>query len=153
MNIDSPVQYQFMDWGWYMGEYIHTDYFAGFLNLFSMKSETSEIEPEKVRQTFITNLTIDGSGKRTKANMSIWNGPIHPWNVDYLTIDENMKPHGYCVFNLPIEYFNSTGRHEFLNWSLKTISGKFIHGKLDGIGKSNYCFKIPSPDGACLQVS
>ena len=120
-----------------MGQYLYTDPSAGFINLFSTKPENSRIEPEKIRQDFITDLTIDGT-KSPQAHMSIWNGPIHPWNADYLTIDENMKPHGECVFNLVFEHYNSTGRHEFLNWSLKTISGKFIHGKLDGIGKSNF---------------
>ena len=46
-----------------------------------------------------------------------------------------MEPHGFCIFNLPIKYFNATGKHHFLNWSLKSITGNFVHGKIEGIGK------------------
>ena len=93
-----------------MNDYqIYTDPFAGFTNLFYMAPETSQIEPEKVRQTFISNLVVD-SAKRPTVNMSIWNGPIHTWNADYLTIDENMKIHGSAVLNLPTDHFNDTGK-------------------------------------------
>ena len=112
--------------------HIYTDNLAGFTNLFYMAPETSQIEPEKVRQTFISNLVVDSSN-RPIVNMSIWNGPIHTWNADYLTIDENMKIHGSAVLNLPTDHFNDTGRHEFLNWSLKSISGTFNHGIINGI--------------------
>ena len=111
---------------------IYTDTYAGFTNLFYMAPETSQIEPEKVRQPFISNLVVD-SAKRPTVNMSIWNGPIHTWNADYFTIDESMKLHGSAILNLPIDQFNDTGRHEFLNWSLKSISGTFNHGILNGI--------------------
>jgi len=133
IRIDSPVQHKFIDWVWYMTDYqIYTDTYAGFTNLFHMAPENSQIEPEKVRQTFISNLVVD-SAKRPTVNMSIWNGPIHTWNADYITIDENMKLHGPAILNLPIDHFNDTGRHEFLNWSLKSISGTFNHGILNGI--------------------
>ena len=46
-----------------------------------------------------------------------------------------MEPHGFCIFYLPIKYFNATGKHHFLNWSLKSITGNFEHGKIEGIGK------------------
>ena len=111
---------------------IYTNMFAGFTNLFYMAPETSQIEPEKVRQTFISNLVVD-SATRPTVNMSIWNGPIHAWNADYITIDENMNIHGPAVLNLPTDHFNDTGRHKFLNWSLKSISGTFNHGVINGI--------------------
>ena len=44
-----------------------------------------------------------------------------------------MKIHGSAVLNLPTDHFNDTGRHEFLNWSLKSISGTFNHGIINGI--------------------
>jgi len=69
--------------------------------------------------------------------MSLWNGPIHNWLIECKEIDENMmfEPHGQCSFNLPIQHFNDTGRHDFLDWSLKSIIGRFFNGKIDGEAK------------------
>ena len=138
ININNPVQNIFMDWNWLMRNYLfYTGSHGGFLNLFQMKNETSQIEPEKVRQPFISGLKIESliidSIYTIVAKMSIWNGPEHYWNVGHLSIDEKQQPHGHCVFNLPKEHLNDTGKHEFLNWSIKSISGKFNHGKLNGI--------------------
>ena len=69
-------------------------------------------------------------------NMSIWNGPITTWDIEALTIDENLQPHGACnlfTSNFGLEHMNKTGKHDFLNWSIKTISGRFHHGLLNGI--------------------
>ena len=54
---------------------VYTDTFAGFINLFYMAPETSQIEPEKVRQTFISNLVVDSS-KRPTVNMVVFS-----WNL------------------------------------------------------------------------
>ena len=59
ININNPVQNMFMDWNWLLRNYgVYTGSYGGFLNLFRMKDETSQIEPEKVRQTFISTLKI-----------------------------------------------------------------------------------------------
>ena len=102
-----------------------------FLNLFDLKPEKSTVRPEIVKQPFISNLTInfDVTNKRggILINMSIWNGPIRSWKPEHLTIDENMQPHGLCNFfitdNFGVHHMNKTGKHDFLNWSIKAISG------------------------------
>ena len=72
-----------------------------------------------------------------KVELSLWNGPIRSWNVDILSIDKNLNPHGLCRLTLPgnwkIRHQYESGKHKFLDWSIKQILGKFIHGKLNGL--------------------
>ena len=111
--------------------YSQMDDFAGYAILYKLKHEESEPDPEKVKQPFITNLSVNVTDLN-KVNMSIWNGPIQSWSIHQLSVDEDLKPHGECNFNLDPQFYNDTGFHNFLNWSPKMISGRFIHGVLQG---------------------
>ena len=64
---------------------------------------------------------------------------IRSWNIEFLSIDENLQPHGPCKFFLigtwQERHEYESGKHNFLNWSIKEIYGQFNHGKLNGIAK------------------
>ena len=86
----------------------------------------------KVKQKFITNKTYISEDIHIFVNMSVWGGPIATWIGSKVSFDTHGQLHGLCQLNLKYEFFNKTGHHDFLEWSLKYISGHFIHGKLQG---------------------
>ena len=65
--------------------------------------------------------------------MSNWNGPLQNWTTPNPRLNSKGQLHGQNVLKLEREAFNQTGFHNFLNWSPKIISGKFINGKLSGL--------------------
>ncbi len=71
-------------------------------------------------------------GPHLYINVSVWNGPIHPWLLRKASIDSNEKLHGQIILTLPEQFHNQTGVHNFLGWSPITINGRFQHGCLDG---------------------
>merc|ERR1711963_649521 len=82
----------------------------------------------------MSNITIDPSESGIiNVNFSLWNGPVQTWNTQILSIDDDFNLHGFVILTLAPKMFNTTGKHEFLDWSLKAIAGNFVHGKLEGI--------------------
>ena len=104
------------------------------LNLVKPEPSTT-LELDLFQQKFISsnNITIFTSKNVFYANMSHWNGKNLPWRVLEIHLDSNGKLHGKCAFMLELKYWNTTGTHNFLNWSLKYFSGEFFHGKLQGM--------------------
>ena len=96
-------------------------------NLFRIRPENDPVVQTRVQETFISNITVY-PGSQIKANISLWNGPIHDWQADTITIDTKGQLHGACVFQLNPEFYNQTGEHEVLHWSPKVFFGKFHHG-------------------------
>ena len=109
-----------------MGRYFHfgVKYF---------KPELSPLDPTKVKQKFLTNVKIYSKNNEIYANMSHWQGNTLPWKAHRISLDNNELLHGTCSFSLLVNWRNKTGTHEFLKWSLKYFSGRFEHGKLQGI--------------------
>ena len=66
------------------------------------------------------------------ANISHWGGDFIPWRFWLGSLDSKGLLHGTCTFVLPVDYYNKTGMHGFLDWSIKLFSGTFDHGKLNG---------------------
>ena len=104
----------------------------GFKALYYREPEVSAMEHTKVKQKFITNITFISQDIHILVNMSVWGGPIATWRGSKVSFDTNGQLHGLCQLNLKYEFFNKTGHHDFLQWSLKSISGHFMHGKLEG---------------------
>ena len=50
-----------------------------------------------------------------------------------MSVDSEGKLHGVCGFNLIDEHINQTVTPEFFHWSFKFISGRFVHGHIDGL--------------------
>ena len=112
---------------------------AEYTNLFPykaltfLKPEESEMDHFKVKQKFMDNITIYEKEGVFYANISHWGGNIIPWEF-MGSLDYKGLFHGTCTFVLPVDYHNSTGTHNFLDWSIKLFSGTFDHGKLNGVG-------------------
>ena len=104
----------------------------GVQTLFHLQPEMSPMDPSKVKQKFMSNVTYISEGVDILVNMSVWEGPISTWVGSRVAFDTNGNLHGLCQFNIRREFINKTGQHNFLDWSLKFISGKFVHGKLQG---------------------
>ncbi len=105
---------------------------AHFENLNQLKPVLDPVNHGSVRQPFITNLSLV-SDSPLSFNMSIWDGPITTWKAGYVSIDTHGQLHGVCNFKSNEEFNNKTGRHELLDWSPRFISGRFVHGQLEGI--------------------
>ena len=97
------------------------------------KPELSPLDPSKVKQNFLTNVKVYSENSQIYANMSHWNGNILPWKANVISLDENRQLHGTCSFSLLVDHYNKTGTQNFLNWSLRYFSGRFEHGKLQGL--------------------
>ena len=54
----------------------------------------------------------------------------NPFGILLLT--PRSQPNGPFTFKLKPEFYNGTGYHDMLQWSLKYISGNFQKGKLEG---------------------
>ena len=50
-----------------------------------------------------------------------------------MSVDSDGKLHGVCGFNLIDEHINQTVTPDFFHWSFKFISGRFVHGHIDGL--------------------
>ena len=98
-----------------------------------LKPEESKMDPNKVKQRFMDVKAIYHENGQFYANISHWNGDVLPWQAHVFSLDPQGLLHGTCTFVLPVEHYNSTGVHEFLDWSIKMFSGNFIHGKLNGV--------------------
>ena len=108
----------------------------GYEVLDLVKPEETRMEENKVHQKFIGNdVKIFTSNYLIYANFSHWNGEIVPWIGEKISFDTNGHLHGICTFSLERKYMNNTGKHNFLNWSLKHFHGKFVHGKLQGMAR------------------
>ena len=101
--------------------------------LTSLKPEETDVQHSKVRQRFLKIESIYGKSGTVFANISHWGGSSIPW-IFLGSLDENGLLHGSCSFELPEDYYNNTGTHEFLDWSINYFSGNFQHGKLNGVG-------------------
>ena len=106
----------------------------GFQMLFHLKPDTSPMDPTKVKQKFLSDMTYFSEGPNIHVNMSVWEGPISTWKMQMGgSFDTQDQLHGICHFVLISKFINETGKHDFLDWSLEHFSGNFVHGKLQGI--------------------
>ena len=132
-KMPASVEDQFLAWGKSMYSNVSEYYNGGMYNLFQLRPDNSPVENEQACSLFISSLKLYLDVRTIKANISIWNGPIHDWQADTITIDTKGQLHGACVFQLNPEFYNQTGEHEVLHWSPKVFFGKFHHGSLDGV--------------------
>ena len=95
--------------------------------------ELSPLEPEKVNQNFMSNVTLITKGDKIYAQISHFGGPKLPWFGKQISFDTAGQLHGFCSFQLVQSFYNNTGTHNFLDWSLKYFGGRFVHGKLQGL--------------------
>ena len=95
--------------------------------------ETLPLEPEKVKQTFMTNVTFTTNWDGIYAQISHFGGNSVPWLGKQVSFDTNGQLHGFCSFELVRSFYNTTGKHDFLDWSPKYFTGEFVHGKLQGL--------------------
>ena len=98
-----------------------------------MPPETSPLEQEKVKQTFMSNVTFETNWDGSYAQISHFGGKVVPWFGKQVSFDNDGQLHGFCSFELVRAYFNTTGQHNFLDWSPKYFTGEFVHGKLQGL--------------------
>ena len=103
---------------------------ANFIN--RLKPIKSKIQHDKVRQPFMSKTRLI-PGQDFRVELSTWNGPLLNWTIFNPKINHNGKLHGLNLLTLPTPNLNNTGRHEFVNWSPKAISGNFENGKLSGL--------------------
>ena len=101
--------------------------------LSSLKPEESDVEHSKVKQKFLKIESIYGQSGTLFANISHWGGASIPWKF-MGSLDEKGRLHGSCTFELQQEFYNNTGTHDFLDWSISYFSGNFHNGKLNGFG-------------------
>ena len=101
--------------------------------LAQLRDEESEMDSGKVKQKFLDIRSVYHQDGVIFANISHWNGEELPWRMKG-SIDSQGLLHGPCSFALEVQHYNSTGTHDFLNWSLKLFTGSFHHGKLNGLG-------------------
>ena len=127
-NNDEPEQ-TYLEWEKLIND---ENTLKGSQMLYYLKSEMSPMDPSKVKQKFMSNVTYISEGVHIIVNMSVWEGPIASWIGSRVAFDTNGHLHGVCQLNLRHEFINNTGHHDFLDWSLKFISGRFVHGKLQG---------------------
>ena len=125
---DKPEQ-TYLEWEKWIND---GNNLKGFQALYYREPEVSAMDHTKVKQKFITNITFISEGIHILVNMSVWGGPIATWRGSKLSFDTNGQLHGLCKLNLKYEFFNKTGHHNFLKWSLRFISGNFVHGNLEG---------------------
>ena len=130
-NSETLPEKQFVLWEDYLNSGSKSN---GFEVLDLVKPEETKMEENKVQQNFLGNdVKIFTSNHLIYVNFSHWNGEIVPWIGQKMSLDTNGQLHGICTFSLERKYMNNTGKHNFLNWSLKYFHGKFVHGKLQGM--------------------
>ena len=129
----ASVEDQFSAWSKSMFFNVSLNYNGGIYNPFKLRPDNSPVEKEQVQSLFISSLKLYPGHTHIKANISIWNGPIHDWQADVITIDTKGQPHGACAFQLNPEFYNQTGEQEVLHWSPRVFVGTFHHGLLDGV--------------------
>ena len=121
---------EFLMWEQFISENLN---FNDMIHMLSfLKPETSNLQAEKVKKKFISQVIIFTENNQILANMSHWEGKIATWKPYQISLDPNGKLHGVCGFDLLPEIYNKTGTHDFFHWSLKHFSGRFVHGKLEG---------------------
>ena len=89
----------------------------------------------KVKQNFliVEKIEMHSDNSKIYAYLAHWKGKLVPWETKMISFDLNSNLHGVCAFELPEDKLNTTGRHDFLNWSLTYFSGYFNHGRLQGL--------------------
>ena len=95
--------------------------------------EISPLEPGKIKQNFISNITFFVNYNKIYAEISHFGGKTANWIGKQVSFDTDGQLHGFCSFELVHAFYNKTGTHDFLDWSLKYFGGKFVHGKLQGL--------------------
>ena len=93
----------------------------------------SKIDLSRVKQNFMSAGSLYMKDQLLFVNISHWNGDEIPWNFQG-SVNSHGLFHGVCKFTLPSEYYNTTGTHNFLNWSINYFAGNFENGKLEGVG-------------------
>ena len=88
---------------------------------------------QNVSKPFMSLKQIYFEDNTMKANISHWKGESLLWIVNKFGFDTEGQLHGVCQFELVPEYYNRTGMPDFFHWSINGFSGRFIHGKLEGI--------------------
>ena len=105
-----------------------------FQILKKLKAEETKMNSEKVQQKFLSISSIFTENNQIYANMSIWHGKISKWKASKICFDFDLQMHGYCEFELANQKEDGNeGKHEFLQWSVRKIAGRFDHGKLEGL--------------------
>ncbi len=105
-----------------------------FERLKELKTELSPVQIDKVKQEFISNMTIiEAKERKLSLNMSIWNGPINTWHTYGILVDENLQLNGFIHLSIDKDFVNKTGTHDFMAWSPQTIAGRFVKGVLQGV--------------------
>ena len=128
---NGTIEEHFQAWESLFREKDIFNYFTYGIKYF--KPELSPINLSKVKQKFLTNVKVYSENAQIYANMSHWNGNILPWKTNVISLDENRQLHGTCSFSLLVDHYNKTGTQDFLKWSLRYFSGRFEHGKLQGL--------------------
>ena len=128
-SMSGTLEEKFMNWEKSL-EDAYVDLFP-YKALTYMKPEESEVDLSKVKQKFLDVKTIYERNGMIYANISHWGGDDIPWKF-MGSLDSQGLLHSTCTFVLPVDYYNSTGTHNFLDWSIKLFSGTFDHGKLNG---------------------
>ena len=99
-----------------------------------VKPEESSMDIKKVKKSFLSNVTIFMEDEKIYVNMSHWQGPILKWVPESFSMDTDGLIHGVCNFDLTrAEDMNKTGSPDFIDWRIKFFSGRFVHGKLQGM--------------------
>ena len=101
--------------------------------LHGVKPLNEIINEQKVTKPFMTLKHIYFEDNVMKANISHWKGETLPWIVNTFGFDPEGQLHGVCQFELVPDYYNQTGTNDFFHWSINGFSGRFIHGKLEGL--------------------
>ncbi len=123
---------QFVAWHDQLMSNHRFDKFA-YENVYQIKPVMEEVDHKAVLQEFLANFTQVDNVTSLLFNMSVWNGPVTTWRTNKIVLDPQGRLHGICDFESEDEFFNQTGRHELLNWAPRYISGRFVHGRLEGM--------------------
>lgn len=125
---DESVMSKFIAWETTISNFTNIE--NAFELFMHLKPEIAPVDSSATK--FITNITIFTESDRIKANVSLWEGKTLPWMISSMGLDSDGKLHGYFSLNLEQQFWNQTGNSNFFPWSIKSISGTFIHGLLEG---------------------
>ena len=126
---------QLLAWEFFTAEKFENDVTNRAFEVLSyVKPETSTLDIKKVKNSFLSNVTIFIENEKIYANMSHWQGPILKWVPEMFSMDKDGLIHGVCNFDLTrADDMNKTGSPDFIDWKIKFFSGRFVHGKLQGL--------------------
>ena len=129
-SMSGNLEQQFMEWEKSIEDQYYNN--SPYDVLSFLKPEESELNKSKVKQKFMDVRSIYEENGIIIANISHWGGPFLPWQF-LGSLDHQGLFQGMCTFILPVHYYNTTGTHKFLDWSIKFFSGTFDHGSLNGV--------------------